>query len=207
MTAIFDCRLTRTMDSLPTSISALSDPENMGIAVGISSLSCIRAEVTLFPILFRFMAVIFDFRQAQTSDSIPTSFYVLPDCENMSKSVGILLLSWLKAETNVISCLLPVLSRLVGATLVLTSQFCRPSIFMKSHKCVSVNSQRLRNGSKNWGQGENCTPPRQLMRVKWWVSVVYWWHYAIVQYDPVFDDCPLGHQLNAALNASDEWRI
>ena len=35
---------TRTSDSLPTSLSVLPDPENVGIAVGIAFLSCIRAK-------------------------------------------------------------------------------------------------------------------------------------------------------------------
>ena len=81
------------------------------------------------------MAAIFDFRHALASDSISTSLSVLPDCENMGKAVEITLLSWLKAEIYVISCLLPVLSRhfgyLVIATLVLTPPSCSPAIFRK----------------------------------------------------------------------------
>ena len=42
--AIFDFRHTQTSDSLPNSLSVLPDPENMGIAVGISLLTCIQAE-------------------------------------------------------------------------------------------------------------------------------------------------------------------
>ena len=83
------------------------------------------------------MAAIFDFRRAQTLDSIPTSLFVLTDPENM----GIAILT--KAEIYVISCLLPVLSRhicyLVGAILVLTPPSCSAAIFRESHQSVSVN--------------------------------------------------------------------
>ena len=41
MAASFDFRHTQTSDSIPTSLSVLLHPENMGIAVGISFLSCI----------------------------------------------------------------------------------------------------------------------------------------------------------------------
>ena len=47
MAAIFDLRRTQTSDSIPTSLSVLPDPENMGIAVGITLLSCIRAEINV----------------------------------------------------------------------------------------------------------------------------------------------------------------
>jgi len=45
MAAIFDLRHTQTSDSIPTSLSVLPNPKNMGrpIAVGISLLSCIEA--------------------------------------------------------------------------------------------------------------------------------------------------------------------
>ena len=45
MAAIFDFRHTQTSDSIPTSLSVLSDSESMGIAVGISLLSCIEADI------------------------------------------------------------------------------------------------------------------------------------------------------------------
>ena len=44
------------------------------------------------------MAAIFDFQHTQTSDSIPTCLFVLPDPEN----IGILLLSGIEAEKYVI---------------------------------------------------------------------------------------------------------
>jgi len=45
MAAIFDLRHTQTSDSIPTSLSVLPDPKNMGIAVGILLLSCIEAQI------------------------------------------------------------------------------------------------------------------------------------------------------------------
>ena len=78
---------------------------------------------------------------------------MLLDPENMGIAVGISLLSRIQAEINVISYLLPVLSRhfgyLVGATLVPTSPSCSHIIYRKSHQSVPVYSKRLRNGS-NW---------------------------------------------------------
>ena len=87
----------------------LARPENMGISVGISLLSCTEAEMYVMSyIYFWLMATIFDFKQTQTSDSIPTSFCMLPDPENMGIAVGILLLSSTEAELYVMSYLLPV---------------------------------------------------------------------------------------------------
>ena len=49
LAAIFDFWHTRTSDCLPNSLSVLLDPENTGIAIGISLLSCIRElRYTLF---------------------------------------------------------------------------------------------------------------------------------------------------------------
>ena len=57
MAAIFDFRHTQTLDSLATSLSVLPNLENMGIAVGISLLSCIRVKIyvisCLLPVLSR----------------------------------------------------------------------------------------------------------------------------------------------------------
>jgi len=83
-------------------------PENMGVAVGISLLSCIRAE---FPIYFRLMVAIFDLRHAHTWNRIPSSLSVLPEPGNMGVAVGISLLSCIRAEIYVFSYLLPVNSR------------------------------------------------------------------------------------------------
>jgi len=48
MAAIFDIRHTQTSDYIRTSLVVLPDPENMSLAVGISLLSCIRAEIYVF---------------------------------------------------------------------------------------------------------------------------------------------------------------
>ena len=53
MAAIFDFRRVQTSDSIPTSLFVLPDPENMGIAVGIS-LTELKLRFTSFPIYFRF---------------------------------------------------------------------------------------------------------------------------------------------------------
>jgi len=51
MAAIFDLRHTQTYDSIPSSLYLLSDPGNMGVAVGISLLSCIQAEIDVISYL------------------------------------------------------------------------------------------------------------------------------------------------------------
>ena len=51
MAAIFDFRPTQTSDSLLTSLSVLPDPENMAIALKISLLSCIEAEIYVLSFL------------------------------------------------------------------------------------------------------------------------------------------------------------
>ena len=104
----FDFRHTRTSDSIPTSLNVLPDPGNMGLAVGIALLSCIRAEIYVISYLLRLMAAIFDFRHTQMSNSLATSLSVVPDPENVGIAVGIPLLSCIRAEIYVISCLLPV---------------------------------------------------------------------------------------------------
>jgi len=45
MAAIIDIQQTLTKDCIPSSLSMVPDPENMGVAVGILLLSCIRAEI------------------------------------------------------------------------------------------------------------------------------------------------------------------
>ena len=36
---------TQTSDNIPTCLFVLPDPENMGLAIGISLLSCLQAEI------------------------------------------------------------------------------------------------------------------------------------------------------------------
>jgi len=45
MAAIFDLRHAQTWNRIPSSLSVLSDPGNVGVAVGMSLLSCVRAEI------------------------------------------------------------------------------------------------------------------------------------------------------------------
>ena len=45
MAAIFDLSVTRMLESVHTSPAVLLDPENVGVAFGISLLSCIEAEI------------------------------------------------------------------------------------------------------------------------------------------------------------------
>ena len=79
----------------------------MGIAVGVSLLLCIEAEIYVMSFLLPVMAAIFDFQQTQTSGSILNSLFVLSDPENMGVAVGIAWLSCTRAEIYVISYLLP----------------------------------------------------------------------------------------------------
>ena len=62
MAAIFGLRHIQISDSIPTCLSMLPDPENMGIAVGISLLSSVQAEIYdyVYVAYFRFMAAMFD---------------------------------------------------------------------------------------------------------------------------------------------------
>jgi hypothetical protein len=89
----------------------LLDPENMVIAVGMSLLSRIQAEIYDISYLLPVNAAIFDLRHTQKSDSILTSLIVLPDPENIGIAFAISLLSCIPAELHVISYLLPVNGR------------------------------------------------------------------------------------------------
>jgi len=50
---IFDFLHARTQDCIPSCLSAMPDPKNVGVAVGISLLSCLRAEIYVmsYPLL------------------------------------------------------------------------------------------------------------------------------------------------------------
>ena len=45
MAAIFDLPVTSTSESIHTSLTVLLDPDNVGVAVGISLLSHIQADI------------------------------------------------------------------------------------------------------------------------------------------------------------------
>ena len=89
MATIIDFQHSKTSDSVLTSLSVLPDPEIMGILLKCRCYYVYELRLTLFPIYFRLMAAIFDFQQTQTSDSIPTSLYVLHDLENVGITVGV----------------------------------------------------------------------------------------------------------------------
>ena len=99
--AILDSSQIHTSSSLRSSLVVLPDSKNMGIAVEIVLLSCMRAEIYVIPVipyLLPVMAAIFDFHYTQTSVRILTCLFVLPDPENMGIAIGILFLSHLEAE-------------------------------------------------------------------------------------------------------------
>jgi len=106
MAAVFDFFLIRSSDDLRSSLVVSSNLENMGLAVGISLLLCIEAEIHVRDIryfYFRLMAAIFDFSLIRTSDSLRSSLVVSPDLENMSIAVGISLISCIETELRLIS--------------------------------------------------------------------------------------------------------
>jgi hypothetical protein len=101
MAAIFDFPLSLTSDSVHCSLIVLLDPENTGLAVGISLLSCIQAEICVALTCFistSSVAAIFDFSLSLTSDSVHTTPIVLLYPENMGVAVEISLLSFLECE-------------------------------------------------------------------------------------------------------------
>ena len=98
MAAIIDYPLIHASGNLLSSLVVLPGPENKVIAVGISLLSCLQAELYVISYDFRLMGAIFEFRHTQTSDSHPTSLSVLPDSENTGKAVAISLLSCIKTQ-------------------------------------------------------------------------------------------------------------
>jgi len=109
MAAIFDFSLFRTSGILRSSLIGLSDLENMGIAVGISLLSCIEAEIYVISHLLPVNVSDLWFLHFPKWGIIRSSLIVLPDLENMGIAVGILLLLCIEAKINDISYLLPVI--------------------------------------------------------------------------------------------------
>jgi hypothetical protein len=61
MAAIFDFQHTQTSESILTSLSVLPNPQNLGITVGMSLLSGIKAMIKMFYMSFRFMAAFLNF--------------------------------------------------------------------------------------------------------------------------------------------------
>ena len=82
MAAIFNLPLTPMSESVHISPVVLLDTENVGVAFGISLLTCIEAEIMRYSICFWLMAVIFDLWLTPTSHSIYISPTVFLDHEN-----------------------------------------------------------------------------------------------------------------------------
>ena len=75
-----DFRLPVWSDNIPNTSIELLDPDNMGVAVGISFLSHLQAEILVFPVL---VAAILDFRLPVWSHSIQTTSIELLDPKNI----------------------------------------------------------------------------------------------------------------------------
>jgi len=92
--------------SIHSSQYLLSDPGNMGAAVWISLLSCIRAEIYVKHIHFRVNAANFDLRHTQTSNSIPISiacFMGLKTCYCRWNCAALIYISWDTCKLHYIS--------------------------------------------------------------------------------------------------------
>ena len=98
MAAIFDVSLTPRSESVHTSPAVLLDHEHVGMAFGITLLSCIIAEILRHFISTSGYGGIFDLPLTLTSECVHTSSAVLADIENVAVVFGILLLSCTKAE-------------------------------------------------------------------------------------------------------------
>jgi len=86
----------------------LPDLENIGIAVEISLLSCMEAEIYVISYLLPVNGSHFYFSLIRTSDSLWSILVVSSYLENMGIAVGISFLSCIEAEICVISYLFPV---------------------------------------------------------------------------------------------------
>jgi hypothetical protein len=92
---MLDFRLPVRLHSIETTSIELLVLENMGVAVGISFLSHLQAEIYVLPVL---VAAMLDFLLPVWSHSIETISVELLDPENIGVAVGISLLSHLQAE-------------------------------------------------------------------------------------------------------------
>jgi len=95
MAAIFDFSLFHTTGILLSSLIGLPDLENIGIAVGISLLSCIETELRLISF---FSAANLDFWLSVSSDSVSDSAIERFTYENKGVDTGIVFLSRRIAE-------------------------------------------------------------------------------------------------------------
>jgi len=85
----------------------LLDLKNMGVAVGISLLLCIEAEINVISYLLPVNDSLFDLSLIRTSDCLSGSLVVSPDLKNMGIAVGISLLSYIETELRLISFFQP----------------------------------------------------------------------------------------------------
>ena len=112
-----DCKGHRVLhaDSIPTSLSVLPDPENLGKAVGISLLSCLGAEINIMSFIrpvyghhlwfptypdVIFSAAILDFWLSVSYGSVTDSTIEQFDPVNIGVAVGIVFLVSLEAEIH-----------------------------------------------------------------------------------------------------------
>ena len=93
-----DFRLPVWSDNIRNISIELRDPENMGVAFGISFLSHLQAEIWVLPVWMAAMLDMLDFRLPVWSHSIQTTSIELLDPENIGVAVGISFLSLLEAE-------------------------------------------------------------------------------------------------------------
>jgi len=98
--AMLDFPLPVTLWDIVSSCTELGDHENVGVAVGISPLSSLRAEIWLFPVAISGLAAaMLDFQLPVTFwDVTRSSLIELGDHENMGVAVGISVLSNHRAE-------------------------------------------------------------------------------------------------------------
>ena len=106
MAAIFNLQHTQTSVNIPLCFSVLSDPENLGIAVGIALLSRTRAEIYVISYLLPVNSRHLDFRHTLTSNSNLTCLSVLFTSKTWYAN-GIVLISCVKAELRVITLFQP----------------------------------------------------------------------------------------------------
>jgi hypothetical protein len=97
-TAILDFQHTQTLEGFRTSPTVLSDSGNVGVAVVISLLSYIQAEMNDIAYLLPVNGSHLAFTSHPLSESIKTSIIVLLEPEDVGLAVRISLLSYMQAE-------------------------------------------------------------------------------------------------------------
>ena len=82
--------------------AVLLDPENVGVAFGISLLSCIEAEILRYSICTPGIGGHFGLLVTRMSEGVHTSSAVLLDPQNVGLAFGIWLLFCIEAEIKVL---------------------------------------------------------------------------------------------------------